>query len=512
MDINADNDPSVRTTTAALPPTFAITIKGGVRIVSSSALDDMTTYVLLEQDDWFESEMSFVRAFVRPGMHMIDVGANHGVYGLTFASLLNGAGHVWAFEPASNPYAMLASSVGINRFDGVMSTLQYGLSDHAHTAEMFVSDHSELNSLHSKTGRTESIRLDTLDAAVANLCADRTIDFLKLDAEGEEIRIVQGGAGFFATQSPLVMFEVKHGDVVNEGLWTKLMRLGYGLFRLMPGLTVLVPVDPSEKFESFLLNLFAAKPDRALDLASRGLLSFDAGFSNRERPHRDWIEVLRPLPYCQPVMAEWISNMHVQGDLMVAEHAWALNAYLSASDRSRTPGSRAALLRNAVTIWDRLTRHAPGHLSIALCLARASYDLGLRSDAIDTLEHIMFTMQKLETSPFKLPFLPPLADFDGRAIAGKGYGEWLYASLLEAVTLWSGFSSFFSEDAVAAARPLTGNVNVSSQIHRRRLLAALAGGSTLSGPEFDPVIAIRPDNLNGHLFAELRDRSATVPR
>ena len=43
-------------------------------------------------------------------------------------------------------------------------------------------------------------------------------DFVKIDAEGEEEHILAGGRNFFARRSPLIMFEIKAGDKVNEHL------------------------------------------------------------------------------------------------------------------------------------------------------------------------------------------------------------------------------------------------------------------------------------------------------
>ena len=62
--------------------TSAITVntRGNARICVPYALDQITTFVLLEQEDWFEDEIHFVRRCLLPGMSVVDVGANFGVY------------------------------------------------------------------------------------------------------------------------------------------------------------------------------------------------------------------------------------------------------------------------------------------------------------------------------------------------------------------------------------------------------------------------------------------------
>ena len=54
----------------------------GTRIVVPPSLDAITTYVILEQEKWFEKEATFVASWLQPGMTVIDIGANLGVYSL----------------------------------------------------------------------------------------------------------------------------------------------------------------------------------------------------------------------------------------------------------------------------------------------------------------------------------------------------------------------------------------------------------------------------------------------
>jgi hypothetical protein len=51
-------------------------------------LDSITTYVLLEQEMWFEKELGFLRRWLKRGMTAIDIGANLGVYSLPMARLV----------------------------------------------------------------------------------------------------------------------------------------------------------------------------------------------------------------------------------------------------------------------------------------------------------------------------------------------------------------------------------------------------------------------------------------
>ena len=52
------------------------------------SLNIATTYILLEQETWFEDEVNFVRSYLRRGECAIDVGANFGVYTTVMAEAL----------------------------------------------------------------------------------------------------------------------------------------------------------------------------------------------------------------------------------------------------------------------------------------------------------------------------------------------------------------------------------------------------------------------------------------
>src|SRR6202166_717331 len=86
----------------------------GTLIVVPCSLDAITTYVILEQEKWFEKETAFVARWLRPGMTVIDIGANLGAYSLPMARLVGPEGQVFAYEPASETRRLLAISKAKN--------------------------------------------------------------------------------------------------------------------------------------------------------------------------------------------------------------------------------------------------------------------------------------------------------------------------------------------------------------------------------------------------------------
>src|SRR5262249_49362822 len=129
---------------------------------------------------------------------------------------------------------------------------------------------SELNVL-TTDATGERVHLTSLDLEDERR-GWRSPDFIKIDAEGEEEKILSGGKSFFAKHSPLVLFEIKAGATTNCELIKAVERMGYKVYRLLGGRPLLVPFAAGAELDEYELNLFAAKPDRSAKLAAAGLL------------------------------------------------------------------------------------------------------------------------------------------------------------------------------------------------------------------------------------------------
>jgi FkbM family methyltransferase len=248
---------------------IAVRLSDGIAIAVPASLSSISTYVLLEQEAWFEKECAFVRRWLKPGMTVIDIGANVGVYSLPMARQVAPGGRVVAYEPASEPRRLLEIGKRLNQAKN-LEIVAAALSDGERQGHLVSGGSSELNSL-AGIGPGESVRITSLDLE-EGARAWQSPDFVKIDAEGEEERILAGGRAFFGRHSPLVQFEIRDGTGINSNLRTAFIRIGYECYRSLAGEPILIRSDPQTPIDDYELNLFAAKPDRARRLASDGLL------------------------------------------------------------------------------------------------------------------------------------------------------------------------------------------------------------------------------------------------
>jgi len=419
--------------------TLTVTLVDGTQVVVPDSLEQITPYVLQEQGDWFEDEIKFLRRLVQPGQTVIDIGANVGVYALSLARKVGPTGQVWAFEPASDTAALLEAGISANGTPWLHLQRQ-ALSDHTGTAWLQTPGQSELNSLAAdQQGPGEEVSLTTLDA-----CLDtfgwRQVDLLKIDAEGEEERILAGGMRFFSDLSPLVMFELKAGTELHLELVERFLALGYSCYRLVAGLDALMPFNPAAGVDGYLLNLFAAKPDRAEALAAGGWLvptASPAPPDPAELQPYHWQWVLTPLPYGQALAASWEEQEASQTE--AAADPLALWAFAQAP--SQPIAQRLGALQRSYALLSEQARDKQRLTSLS-SLARVAAELGERSAAVRALGHLIPGLETVSELELKDPFLPPCSRFDLLDPQDR-LADWLEAAALESDELLGHYSGFY---------------------------------------------------------------------
>lgn len=436
-------------------PALVLNVHGGVRITLPPDLGQITTFVALEQEDWFEDEIRFVRAWLRPGMHAVDVGANFGFYTLALAGAVGPTGSVHAFEPAGGTASALAASIGLNGFANARVHCM-AISHRRGVAALRMHAQSELNAVVASEGHgTVEVRTETLDDAARELGWSNP-DFLKLDVEGHEEAVVQGGARLLDSASPVVMLEVSSGTGFDFRALAALQRLGYRAYRLLPGPLVLVPFDPSQPADDYVLNVFACKPDRARTLAAQGWIAEEFVPARSEADGLAAFERYRACAPGAPGRLDWLAL-----------------AYLRLAEALRTEQT----LQNLVSY------------------ARVARDLGLRSAAVRALKK---AQGKLDASDVLAPYrvLAPSERYEALR-GGSDPTEWLTCAVVETYERLRSHSSIFSADL-----PSPGVLRIrtfrsaSPEVERRAQLGSLARGTQQAPQPADKLRIACEENLN----------------
>lgn len=478
------------------PDSLTVNVRGGSRICVPASLDRITCYVLLEQEDWFEDEIRFVRRWLRPGMHAVDVGANFGVYTVAMAQAVGRGGRVWAFEPTPQTAEFLQRTLELNRC-AQATVIRTALSDRGGSVAFALNPDSELNAIAAPgAAAREVITVPAMSLSQAAAEHDWSrVDLVKLDVEGHELEVITGGAEFLSSASPLLMFEIKAGDRLDLRVLTPLAEMGYDFYRLIPGMLILTPMEALETIDGYQLNLFACKDDRRRQLEIEGSIAdSDMARADKLDPGA-WNAYARTAPYAQELVLRWPSKAGFFVGADVKAYREGLAAFAQSRDPHHAVGERFALLKLA---FSRVAQALESKNTLArrISYARLAWELGAREAAVAALAQCASDLKAGREQALAEPFLAPSARSEQHA-TGAPAGEWLECAVLEQYEKLRAHSSFFlGSDALPLLESVSARHYRSPEMERRRQLVRMRCG-VQSDPESHPLLAERTDeNLN----------------
>jgi FkbM family methyltransferase len=146
-----------------------------------------------------------ITRLVKPGMVALDIGANRG----QTAQLLSEVGAVtYSFEPIAECVAEIEARKLPN-----VTIVKTALSDEEGIAEFHLDERvgagmeaSSLRVLEGVIGKTITVPVTTIDRFVAKNAI--VPDFIKIDVEGVEEKVIAGGMQTIRRHRPIIIFEV----------------------------------------------------------------------------------------------------------------------------------------------------------------------------------------------------------------------------------------------------------------------------------------------------------------
>lgn len=195
-----------------------------------------TPYTLLDFGSYETDETRFLKAVFREGDVFLDIGANLGWYSLVLGRNCPGS-RIFAFEPIPSTVAALEKNIRLNALQNVEPICMGMFNKEDELSFLYAPDVSGATSL-KVTGQTRgrtsiqsvTCRTTTLDS----FCTERDIvpTLLKIDVEGAELMVVQGG-GETLQHTPIILMELlrkwsrEFGYHPND-VFALLAQYGYG--------------------------------------------------------------------------------------------------------------------------------------------------------------------------------------------------------------------------------------------------------------------------------------------
>lgn len=172
---------------------------------------------------------------LKPGMNVLDIGANIGYYALMELGLIGSTGKLVAVEPSPSNVELLRRNLALNGYTGV-EVHQAAISDEPGIKAFFLSEMSNLNTFHDNgtgllhlSGKTVDVRT----ATVPEIMSGRALDLIRMDVEGHEVEVINGllPAIERGEMCPMIIFETHLSRYGNdhdiEAPLHRLFALGY---------------------------------------------------------------------------------------------------------------------------------------------------------------------------------------------------------------------------------------------------------------------------------------------
>lgn len=187
-------------------------------------------------------ELVLLERLLGQGDTFIDAGAHVGTFALVAAQTVGPTGRVIAIEPAMPAAEALGVNLRLNSFECV-ELHAAALTDRVGRETFFVcdADDSGFSSFApgvERVGTAQMTETTTLDDAFGGI----QVDFIKLDVEGSEARVLAGGKNLLASSRPHLLIEIEPDHLIRQGsspddIDAFLFRHGYSLWELVAGST-----------------------------------------------------------------------------------------------------------------------------------------------------------------------------------------------------------------------------------------------------------------------------------
>jgi FkbM family methyltransferase len=161
--------------------------------------------LLLLDGERFVDERFLLARLLRPGMTVVDVGANIGYYLLLFQQSVGPSGRIICIEPSIENLPELRKNIEMNRFENVvLNEVALGAADGE------IGLHAGVNSgIADSSSAAHIVPIRRLDSLV-----NERVDLLKIDVEGYEGQVLDGARQLIENQRPVIFLEL-HPHIVG---------------------------------------------------------------------------------------------------------------------------------------------------------------------------------------------------------------------------------------------------------------------------------------------------------
>jgi FkbM family methyltransferase len=189
---------------------------------------------------WFRGSyeldtLGVLAALLRPGMNVIEAGANEGYHTVFAAWCVSRSGTVWPFEPNATPRACLEDNVRRLGWSDRIHVRARALAETPGEATFYVPVEGAENQ--GVGGLVDNSTVETRPIVVPVTTLDHELPhercaLLKMDVQGAKARVLRGARQLLDRNRPAVLFEVMPEEEGGAESMALLRDAGYRLWRV----------------------------------------------------------------------------------------------------------------------------------------------------------------------------------------------------------------------------------------------------------------------------------------
>jgi FkbM family methyltransferase len=175
---------------AAIPAASVRTAQTDAGEMLVHAHDEVISPMLEHEGTWEPDEAAWLRSVIRPGMTVVDVGANVGYFTLLCAKLTGPEGRVVSFEPEPENLRLLRANVWRNGADNVTVVPAAASDSRGHLAlRLYSRENTGGHEVHAEAQEGDAL---VPSATIDEIVAGARVDVVKIDAQGADDAVVRG--------------------------------------------------------------------------------------------------------------------------------------------------------------------------------------------------------------------------------------------------------------------------------------------------------------------------------
>lgn len=163
---------------------------------------------LMEYED-----MAFLLHYLKQDDTFYDVGANVGAYTILASGVINAKSV--SFEPLPSTFDRFIDQIKINRIDHLVESKNVGVGDTSDTLEL-TNNLNCMNQINTDPNNRDVTNVDVI--ALDECYVPTSSSFVKIDVEGYEKFVLEGGTNFFSNKHVTALIIELNGSGVSFGV------------------------------------------------------------------------------------------------------------------------------------------------------------------------------------------------------------------------------------------------------------------------------------------------------